>query len=93
MKYTPTALPNVMRYKNPTPKPSPQTIRGLKMYLIRAETAVFIHCSLKLKNFIPQDHGNCYIKLNYKFSDLISLFRLIIFDYQQFLWIFLPKSA
>lgn len=40
MKYTPTALPNVMRYKNPTPKPSPQTIRGLKMYLIRAETAV-----------------------------------------------------
>ena len=36
-----TALPNVMRYKNPTPKPSPQVIRGLKMYLIRAETAVF----------------------------------------------------
>ena len=51
MKYTPTALPNVMRYKNPTPKPSPQTIRGLKMYLIRAETAVNLgDKQLKIKN-------------------------------------------
>jgi hypothetical protein len=35
-----------MRYKNPTPNPSPQAMRGnkgAKMYLIRAETAVMNH--------------------------------------------------
>jgi hypothetical protein len=36
-----TALPGVMRYKNPTPNPLPASDEGAKMYLIRAETAVF----------------------------------------------------
>ena len=52
-----TALPGVMRYKNPTPNPSPQAMRGnkgAKMYLIRAETAVnynsrFAHLKLSYK--------------------------------------------
>jgi GDPmannose 4,6-dehydratase len=35
-----TALPGVMRYKNPTPNPLPASNEGAKMYLIRAETAV-----------------------------------------------------
>jgi len=35
-----TALPDVMRYKNPTPNPLPASDEGAKMYLIRAETAV-----------------------------------------------------
>jgi hypothetical protein len=35
-----TALPCVMRYKNPTPNPLPASDEGAKMYLIRAETAV-----------------------------------------------------
>jgi hypothetical protein len=35
-----TALPDVMRYKNPTPNPLPASKEGAKMYLIRAETAV-----------------------------------------------------
>jgi hypothetical protein len=35
-----TALPGVMRYKNPTPNPLPASDEGAKMYLIRAETAV-----------------------------------------------------
>jgi hypothetical protein len=35
-----TALPGVMRYKNPTPNPLPASEEGAKMYLIRAETAV-----------------------------------------------------
>jgi hypothetical protein len=68
MKYTPTALPNVMRYKNPTPKPSPQTIRGLKMYLIRAETAVFIHCSLKLKTLYLRTMGTAISSLTINFQ-------------------------
>jgi hypothetical protein len=29
-----------MRYKNPTPNPLPASDEGVKMYLIRAETAV-----------------------------------------------------
>jgi len=35
-----TALPDVMRYKNPTPNPLPASNEGAKIYLIRAETAV-----------------------------------------------------
>jgi hypothetical protein len=35
-----TALPDVMRYKNPTPNPLLASDEGAKMYLIRAETAV-----------------------------------------------------
>jgi hypothetical protein len=35
-----TALPGVMRYKNPTPNPLPASDEGAKMYLIGAETAV-----------------------------------------------------
>jgi len=35
-----TALPSVMRYKNPTPNPLPASDEGAKMYLIRVETAV-----------------------------------------------------
>jgi hypothetical protein len=38
MRYT--ALPGVMRYKNPTPNPLPASDEGAKMYLIKAETAV-----------------------------------------------------
>ncbi|MFN6096084.1 MAG: hypothetical protein ACK468_00265, partial [Dolichospermum sp.] len=40
VKFLGGKLPNVMRYKNPTPNPSPQARRGLKMSLIRAETPV-----------------------------------------------------
>ena len=39
-----TALPDVMMYKNPTP--TPQAMRGFKMYLIRGETAVWPWASL-----------------------------------------------
>ena len=35
-----TALPDVMRYKNPTPNPLPASDEGAKIYLIKAETAV-----------------------------------------------------
>jgi hypothetical protein len=35
-----TALPDVMRYKNPTPNPLPASEEGAMMYPIRAETAV-----------------------------------------------------
>ncbi len=37
-----TALPDVMRYKNPTPNPLRASDEGAKMYLIRAEPAVFV---------------------------------------------------
>jgi hypothetical protein len=35
-----TALPDVMRYKNPTPNLLPASDEGAKMYLIREKTAV-----------------------------------------------------
>ncbi|MEI6442062.1 MAG: hypothetical protein WCO29_02745 [Nostocales cyanobacterium ELA583] len=43
-----TALPGVMRYKNPTPNPLPASDEGAKMYLIGAETAVNV---IKMKQF------------------------------------------
>ncbi len=35
-----TALPSVMRYKNPTPNPLPASDEGAMMYLITKESAV-----------------------------------------------------
>ncbi len=52
--YFHTALPGVMRYKNPTPNPLPASDEGAKMYLIRAETAVkhsFQFHHIKGKNY------------------------------------------
>jgi len=43
-----------MRCKNPTPNPLPASDEGAKMYLIRAETAVFA-CSFLFKK---NPHGD-----------------------------------
>ncbi|MDB9491123.1 hypothetical protein PN478_11395 [Dolichospermum circinale CS-534/05] len=51
---TDTALPDVMRYKTPPPTPSPLAGRGLKMYLIRAETPVYPRFPVN-KSFMIRD--------------------------------------
>jgi len=48
-----TALPDVMRYKNPTSNPLPACGEGAKMYLIRAKTAVVIFSTNKSESGCP----------------------------------------
>jgi hypothetical protein len=50
-----TALPDVMKYKNPTPNPLPASDEGAKMYLIRAETTVR-HLMVLLKELITNSN-------------------------------------
>jgi hypothetical protein len=60
-----------MRYKNPTPNPLPASEEGAKMYLIRAETAVYFADNLiTIGNKIWINFPSiCYIKIALPFVD------------------------
>jgi hypothetical protein len=76
-----TALPGVMRYRNPTPNPLPASDEGAKMYLIRAKTAVLsIYCCFQKKSLsicsVRIRYSNCFKRvnpLNKKVSSFMSI--------------------